>query len=153
MQQFFQYRRLRREVEEDLAHAERPAGSALGTYTIEPQGEETKSKESSARDGEFQKVLEVPGVTVSRPDEGNGSIVFEVGWKENDPSNPLNWTLARKWVVMLTCCALAIPLTMLTSIEGPSQDAFDRRFGVNAQAGSMTTGKGLPCHLASLSAK
>ena len=85
------------------------------------------------------------GVTVSRPDESNGDVVFEVGWREDDPSNPLCWTLGKKWMVMFTCCALAIPLTMLTSIEGPSQDIFDAHFGVSAMAGSMTIGKDLSC--------
>lgn len=137
MSSFFQYRRLRREVQEDLAHAHdaEPSGSsAMSTSSPEPKEDEPKEEES-------KKVTLVPGVTMSRPEEGDGSVIFEVGWKENDSSNPLNWTLSKKWMVMLTCCAIAIPLTMLTSIEGPTEDAFNEHFHVNGMAGSMTVGK------------
>lgn len=147
MLSLFQYRRLRREVQEDLAHAhhaERPGSSAMSTSLPEvKEGEpkEEEPKEDESREEDSRKMTLVPGVTVSRPEEGKGSVIFEVGWKENDPSNPLNWTMGKKWMAMLTCCALAIPLTMLTSIEGPAQDAFNAHFHVNAMAGSMTTGK------------
>ncbi|KAL9031136.1 MAG: hypothetical protein Q9196_000812 [Gyalolechia fulgens] len=137
MSSFFQYRRLRREVQEDLARAQE-AQRRASTSTSEPK--EEKTKEEDAGEDESEKLTMVPGVTVSRLEDGDGSVVFEVGWKENDPSNPLSWTLTEKWMAMLTCCALAIPLTMLTSIEGPVQEAFDAHFGVNAMAGSMTTG-------------
>ncbi len=142
MSSFFQYRRLRREVQEDLAHAhhaERSGSSAMSTSLPEPK--EDEPKEDEFREEESKKMTLVPGIRVSRPEEGDGSVIFEVGWKENDPSNPLNWTLGKKWMAMLTCCALAIPLTMLTSIEGPTQDAFNAHFHVNAMAGSMTIGK------------
>ncbi|KAL8716635.1 MAG: hypothetical protein Q9225_006054 [Loekoesia sp. 1 TL-2023] len=141
MQSFLQYRRLRWEVQEDLVRAqqtERSAGSTPNTSTPESKGE--KLNQEGPKEEDSKNLTLVPGVTVSRPDERNGSVIFEVGWKENDPSNPLDWTLAKKWMAMLTCCALAIPLTMLTSIEGPTQDAFNVHFGVNAMAGSMTTG-------------
>ena len=147
MQSFLQYRRLRKEVQEDLGRAqqvEQSASSTLSNFAREPKEEEPKVEASGGvkpSEDDFQKLTQVPGVTVSRPDEGDGNVVFEVGWKENDPNNPLNWTLAKKWMAMLTCCALAIPLTMLTSIEGPTQDAFNTYYGVNAEAGSMTTGK------------
>lgn len=144
MSSFFQYRRLRRAVQEDLAHAhhaERSGSSAMSTSSPKPK--EGEPKENESRDDESEKMTLVPGVTVSRPEEGDASVIFEVGWKENDPSSPLNWTLGKKWMVMLTCCALAIPLTMLTSIEGPTQDAFNAHFHVNAMAGSMTTGNTL----------
>ncbi|KAL8701427.1 MAG: hypothetical protein Q9201_004911 [Fulgogasparrea decipioides] len=109
--------------------------------TSSPKPKEEEPKEDESREEESKKMTLVPGVTVSRPEEGgDGSVIFEVGWKENDPSNPLNWTLGKKWMAMLTCCALAIPLTMLTSIEGLTQDAFNAHFHVNAVAGSMTTG-------------
>lgn len=147
MASFLQYRRLRREAQEDLSYAQeakRIDGSALSASTLvskEEELEESRSKEEEQRYAEFKNLIVVPGVTVSRPEESDGSVIFEVGWKEDDPSNPLSWTLGKKWFVMLTCCAIAIPLTMLASIEGPVQEAFDAHFGVNAEAGSMTTGE------------
>lgn len=136
MSSFFQYRRLRQQVQDDLAQAEQPKRTKSQTpssTTSDPKKEDEKVLQP-------EDIARVPGVTVSRPEEGDGSVVFEVGFKENDPSNPLNWSLAKKWTAMLTCCALAIPLTMLASIEGPVQEAFDAHFHVNAEAGSMTTG-------------
>lgn len=81
----------------------------------------------------------VPGVTVSRPDEKDGGVLFVVGWKEGDPSNPQNWTMTKKWVALLACCVLAIALTLITSIEGPTQDAFNEYYHVGPAAGSVGT--------------
>lgn len=63
------------------------------------------------------------------------------GWKDNDPSNPQAWSLPRKWVAMVTCCCISIALTIPTSVEGPTQEAFNAHFGVNTMAGSMSTGR------------
>jgi hypothetical protein len=85
-------------------------------------------------------ILLVPGVTVSHPNGANDDIVLVVGWRDNDPSNPLNWSLLKKWMAMFMCALIAIAMTVPSSIEGATQDAFDARFGVNSMAGSMTTG-------------
>lgn len=129
MQSYLQYRRLRREVEEDLAYARQ----------MLVQHSDSEDKQATKLDPAL-----VPGVTVSRPDESNGETVYVVGWKDNDTSNPMNWSLAKKWLVMISCCLLAIALTIPSSVEGPTQDAFNEYFHVNAMAGSMTTGKQTP---------
>ncbi|KAL8707715.1 MAG: hypothetical protein Q9220_007295 [cf. Caloplaca sp. 1 TL-2023] len=146
MSSYLQYRQLRRQVEEDLAHVKRVQDSSSSSTSIStPRNNDNERRnetptEKLPREEDFKKVSLVEGITVSRPDEKDGSIIFEVGWKENDPNDPLCWTMRTKWTVVLTCCALAIPLTMLTSIEGPTQDVFNAHFRVNAMAGSMTTG-------------
>ena len=142
MASVFQYRRLRREVQEDLTYAqdaERSGSSAMSTTS--PKSKQEEPKEDESKEEEPKTLTLVPGVTVSSPEEGDGRVIFEVGWKENDPSNPMNWTLSRKWMTMLTYCALAIPLTMLTSVEGPTLEAFGAHFHVNAEAASMTIGQ------------
>lgn len=134
MESYFQSRRIRREAEEDLA-------------SIQAESVRTSTSSSSPESGVLEKpvVFEdaplVPGVTVSQPDGDEGAVVFVVGWRENDPSNPQNWSLLRKWMVMLTCCLVAIAMSVPSSVEGATQDAFDAHFGVNAMAGSMTTGE------------
>lgn len=151
MQSFLQYRRLRRDVQEDLARAsgqkgERPSGSSASTSTDTPippisellPAEKTAHEAAAAPSADTPLV---PGVTVSRPDESDGSVIFIVGWKENDPNNPLEWTMLRKWITLVTCCLLAITLTLTTSVEGPTLDAFDEHFGVNPMAGSVITGR------------
>ncbi|TVY81592.1 putative efflux pump kojT [Lachnellula suecica] len=141
MQSFFQYRRLRQEVQVDLAIArqiKRPlADSPTNTSTdMLRTGEEKETRPLSS----FADTPLVPGVTVSRPNGADGSVVFVVGWKDNDPNNPQQWTLTRKWMALVTCCVLAIALTIPTSVEGPTQEAFNKHFGVEPMAGSMTTG-------------
>ncbi|KAL2830149.1 major facilitator superfamily domain-containing protein [Aspergillus pseudoustus] len=125
MQSYYQFRRLRQEVQEDLNAARR---ATISTSTSEAKG--------TTIDPGL-----VPGVTVSRADEeGNDSTVYVVGWKDNDPSNPLSWSMPKKWLAMTTCCFLGIAFTIPSSIEGPVQPAFDEHFGVSPMAGSMTTG-------------
>ncbi|KXG47861.1 Major facilitator superfamily domain, general substrate transporter [Penicillium griseofulvum] len=137
MESYFQNRRIRRQAEEDLASiqtkSERTSTSSLSLGSDLEAGVAEKPAIS-----EYGPLI--PGVTVSQPDEDNGEVVFLVDWRENDPSNPQNWSLLRKWMVMLTCCLIAIAMSIPSSVEGATQDAFDARFGVNPMAGSMTTG-------------
>ncbi|PLB53462.1 MFS general substrate transporter [Aspergillus steynii IBT 23096] len=127
MQSFRQYRRLRQQVQEDLAYSRRASLPS-----------DSDGKKVATEKPELVDPALVPGVTVSNSDDG--SPVYVVGWKENDPSNPLAWSLPRKWVAMATCCCIGIALTIPTSVEGPTQEAFDAHFGVNPMAGSMSTG-------------
>ncbi|KAJ5497298.1 Major facilitator superfamily domain general substrate transporter [Penicillium fimorum] len=137
MESYFQNRRLRRQAEEDLANSQ--IRSMRTSTSSPPVGSDLEAgvaeKSTVLADGPL-----VPGVTVSRSDGDNGEVVFVVGWRENDPSNPQNWSLLRKWMAMLTCSLIAIAMTVPSSVEGATQDAFDAHFGVNAMAGSMTTG-------------
>lgn len=150
MQSILQYRRLRREVQEDLEYARKSNGST-GSPTDNsagtPNGSTALGPEAAVEKNSTQSAdtLMVPGVTVSRSHDEDGSVTFVVGWKENDPNNPQDWTLTKKWIVMCTCSILAISLTLPSSVEGPTQDAFNKHFGVEPMAGSMTTGKNLPC--------
>lgn len=145
MQSILQYRRLRREVEEDLAHIQaKPFGlhsstspSLLEANTNAYTGPEAEGAKTPVLSTDM---LFVPGVTVSHPNGANGDIVLVVGWRDNDPSNPLNWSLLKKWMVMLMCALVAIAMTVPSSVEGATQEAFDAHFGVNSMAGSMTTG-------------
>ena len=145
MQSILQYRRLHREVEEDLAHVQSKPFS-LRSNTSPSSLEANADGYMSPEAEEDQKpvistdMLLVPGVTVSQPNGANGDIVLVVGWRDNDPSNPLNWSLLKKWMVMLMCALIAIAMTVPSSVEGATQDAFDAHFGVNGMAGSMTTG-------------
>ncbi|OQE26105.1 hypothetical protein PENFLA_c007G10093 [Penicillium flavigenum] len=110
MQSILQYRRLRREVEEDLAHAKTSSlRSNVSPALLEANADGYMRPEA---EGEKEPVLStdmllVPGVTVSHPNGVNSDVVF-----------------------------LGVP----SSIEGATQDAFDACFGVNSMAGSMTTG-------------
>lgn len=150
MQSFLQYRRLRKDVQIDLARTrqEKPPAST-GSSTPDVGSKKDDATDTGSRKGPDIDATStpltdgslVPGVTATRPDEGSGEITFVVGWKDNDPSNPLEWSLTKKWFTMVACCILCIALTMLATVEGPSQDAFDAHFGVNPLAGSMDTGE------------
>jgi hypothetical protein len=136
MESWFQYRRLRREAEEDLANSQ---AKSVRTSTSAPSLGSDPEAGVAEKPAVFDDAPLLPGVEISQPGD-NGEVFFVVGWRENDPSNPLNWSLLRKWMVMLTCCLVAIAMTVPSSVEGATQDAFDAHFGVNAMAGSMTTG-------------
>lgn len=144
MQSILQYRRLRRDVQEDLAKGQAASRltrlrSTTGTPTSEPENEKDLSG-SDAKALSMDSIPLVDGVTVSRPNESDGKVEFLVGWKENDPSNPQLWSLSKKWTATVTCCVIGISLTIPTSVEGSVQDAFNEYYGVNSMAGSMTTG-------------
>ncbi|KOC18693.1 hypothetical protein AFLA70_38g004650 [Aspergillus flavus AF70] len=135
MQSIRQYRRLR----QDLAEARRgklPSESLAKTST---SSDNEAAKDPTEKPAAIDPAL-VRGVTVSRPQEGDGSTVYVVGWRDNDPSNPQVWSLPRKWMAMINCCCLGIALTIPTSVEGPAQEAFQDHFGVSPMAGSMSTG-------------
>ncbi|KAJ5124449.1 Major facilitator superfamily domain general substrate transporter [Penicillium bovifimosum] len=114
MESWFQYRRLRREAEEDLANSQ---AKSVRTSTSSPSLGSDPEATAAEKSAPFNDAPLVPGVEVSRLGD-NGEVVFLVGWKENDPSNPLNWSLLRKWMVMLTCCLVAIAMTVPSSVEG-----------------------------------
>lgn len=161
MQSYLQYRRLRRDVQADIARAQQakrltPTGtsapaSTAGEYNeknVAMQEPKTLGATPVDADGQSQTRAAsvdsplVPGITVSRPDEGDDAkVVFLVGWKEDDPSDPQKWSMARKWALMVTACTLCIVLTIPTSVDGPTQEAFNVYYGVNTMAGSMVTGE------------
>ncbi|KAJ5613716.1 Major facilitator superfamily domain general substrate transporter [Penicillium herquei] len=138
MESFLQSRRLRREVEEELARSQAKStrtSTSSPSLSSDPELGVPASEKPLTTDGPL-----VPGVTISKPDRDDGKTVSIVGWKDNDSNNPQNWSLFRKWMVMMTCCLIAIAMTIPSSVEGATQDAFDTHFGVNSMAGSMTTG-------------
>ncbi|KAI4781217.1 synaptic vesicle transporter [Aureobasidium sp. EXF-3400] len=134
MQSYLQYRRLREDIQKDLAASQHVIQSSDASNTAKKEKDSVTGKTSSDQP-------QVPGVTVSNSKAGDDGVIFVVGWKENDPNNPQCWPMVKKWTVMVTCCILAIALTIPTSVEGPVQEAFDQHFHVNAMAGSMSTGK------------
>ena len=150
MQSILQYRRLRREVQADLTlaqHAKSRTDSPISASTPDAETNDDKGREAEVEGKPelSEDKASVPGITVSRSEEGDGSAIFIVGWKENDASNPLNWPLTKRWTTTVACSLLAVALTIPSSVEGPTQDAFNAHFGVNSMAGSMTTGmKGHP---------
>ncbi|KAB8275629.1 major facilitator superfamily domain-containing protein [Aspergillus minisclerotigenes] len=115
-----------------LLPSESPAKTSTG-------GDNEAAKDPTEKPAAIDPAL-VRGVTVSRPEEGDGSTVYLVGWRDNGPSNPQVWSLPWKWIAMITCCCLGIALTIPTSVEGPAQEAFQDHFGVSPMAGSMSTG-------------
>ncbi|KAI1134653.1 MFS general substrate transporter [Hypoxylon sp. FL0543] len=139
MQSFRQYRRLREAARKDLARAQADVSPLDSTGTSTP---ETESKTELPR---TQKVEEKPsllvaGVTVSRPAEHDGAVTYLVGWTEDDPLEPHNWSLTQKWWCTLAVCFIGIAVTIPSSIDAPVSDQFNENYGVGPIAGSMTTG-------------
>lgn len=149
MQSLLQYRRLRADIEQDLSRSRQATRAASSAVSISTPNSETAqdgdTKESGlehpAQPYLLNGVPTMPGVTVSRPDEKDGNVIFAVGWREIDPNNPKDWSMRKKWMTIVTTCIISAVLTIPTSIDGPTQDAFNAHFEVNNLAGSMTTGK------------
>ncbi|KAI1349030.1 MFS general substrate transporter [Xylaria sp. FL0043] len=128
MSMFRQYRDLHASVKEDLANLQTQSDSEkAGTST--PSSGDERDKNSLP-----------PGVTLSRPDEGDGSVKFHVGWKDGDPLNPLNWSRFRKWQATATVSLIAIAVTIPGTIDAPVAKQFNEQYGVGDVKGSLTTG-------------
>lgn len=136
MQSFLQYRRMRAAAKDDLAQTQlKPSVTGSLTSTLTPQTKET----SDGSDAE--KTMNQPaGVTVSGPAEEDGSVTYLVGWKDDDPLNPHNWSRFEKWACTFAVCLLTFSITVPSSIDAPVSPDFNEHYGVGPMAGSMTTG-------------
>ncbi|KAK7949374.1 Major facilitator superfamily domain- general substrate transporter [Apiospora aurea] len=139
MQSFRQYRRIRAAVEHDLAQSKRPSAAAIDSASF---GANSPTPTSSSHDSETSASVppQLPGVTSTRPAEDDGAVTNIVGWKDDDPLNPQNWSLAKKWAVTLAVCLLTLAITLVSSIDAPVAPEFNAHYGVGAVAGSLTTG-------------
>ena len=142
MQSLLQYRRLRREAQEDIQYAQeekRASGSFTGSMTFMRVESLTRTDIESRPIPNVDAGL-LPGVKVIQKEDREDSSIFVVNWEEGDSNNPQNWPLARKWMATVTCCVVGIAMTLPTSVEAPAQHAFNERYHVGPVAGSMTTG-------------
>jgi hypothetical protein len=135
MQSIRQYRRLRESVKEDLRKWQDHRNGSSGSSTPH-----------SGLDGEKpdDEVPTIPGIEVSRPSEDGPSTIFRVGWKDNDPLDPRNWSLVQKWWSMIAVSFVAIAVTIPSSIDAPVATVFNEHFGVGPMEGSLTTGMSIP---------
>ncbi|KAH8668800.1 c6 zinc finger domain-containing protein [Xylariales sp. PMI_506] len=146
MQSFLQHRRILAAVKADLANSSPRSPmsrSQSGTPTSnshEGAADPQLAQESDQEKGKSESPTNVPGVTVLGPSEEDGSLVYLVGWKPDDPLNPQNWSTYRKWTCIGAVLLLTIALTIPASIDAPVAAEFNEHFGVSAIAGSLTTG-------------
>ncbi|KAK8093366.1 Major facilitator superfamily domain- general substrate transporter [Apiospora hydei] len=139
MQSLRQYRRIRAAVEHDLAQSKRPSDAAVDLASL---GANSPTPTGSSHDSDTSASVppQLPGVTSTRPAEDDGAVTYIVGWKDDDPLNPQNWSLAKKWAVTLAVCLLTLAITLVSSIDAPVAPEFNAYYGVGAVAGSLTTG-------------
>ncbi|KAI1501141.1 MFS general substrate transporter [Biscogniauxia marginata] len=124
-----QYLSVRESAREDLARCQ----------STQPNTEEPNVSIPDIND---EKTTEkVPsGVTVSRPAEGDGAVTLLVGWKDNDPLNPQNWSRAKKWRCTAIVCLIAVGVCIPGTIDAPVSSQFNEHYRVGPVAGSLTTG-------------
>ncbi|KAI1427684.1 MFS general substrate transporter [Xylaria sp. FL1777] len=128
MSMFRQYRDLLASVKEDLSNRQ-------------SQSDLEKTGTSTPSSGDERDKNNLPaGVTLSRPEEGDGAVKFIVGWKEGDPLNPLNWSRFKKWQATATVTLIAIAVTIPGTIDAPVAKQFNAQYGVDPVRGSLTTG-------------
>ncbi|KAK6844379.1 Major facilitator superfamily domain- general substrate transporter [Apiospora arundinis] len=78
--------------------------------------------------------------SATRPAEENGAVTYIVGWRDDDPLNPQNWTLLKRWAVTFAVCLLTLAITLVSSIDAPVSLEFNAHYGVDPISGSLTTG-------------
>lgn len=134
MQSILQYRRLRKEVKEDLKRfQDNKQRNSRSTSSFDAD---------SDRDTEKQQDL-IPGIRISGPAEHDGSITFLVGWKDEDALEPHNWSMLKRWWCTFAVCLITMAITIPASIDGPVADQFNEYYAVGPIAGSLTTGMGI----------
>ncbi|KAI8627868.1 MFS general substrate transporter [Xylariaceae sp. FL1651] len=129
MSMFRQYFNLRAAAREDLANHQ----SSL------PRAEEPGTSTPSSNDEKRSETLPA-GVTLSRPAEGDGAVTFVVGWRDDDPLDPHNWSRGKKWRCTAIVCLIAIAVTIPGTIDAPVSGQFNEHYNVGPIAGSLTTG-------------
>jgi MFS family permease len=127
---------MRAAVKDDLARMQ-----LKGTANEYPNGTSTPQQSECYDDHDSEKAANrLPGITISRPAEDGGSVVYLVDWKEDDPLNPHNWSRFKKWACIFAVCLLTFSITVPSSIDAPVSLDFNLHYGVGPMAGSMTTG-------------
>ncbi|KAF2145841.1 uncharacterized protein K452DRAFT_305783 [Aplosporella prunicola CBS 121167] len=144
MQSIRQFRNLRQQVHEQLhTLSEKDISVAI------PKQESDNSGAASApndTDSELEKssavANRIDGVECRKrsEDEGGTGLVFVVGWGQDNPQNPYNWSTARRLVATLLVAAIALSVTATSSVEAAVTPQSSATFHVSETAGSLTTG-------------
>ncbi|KAL4887530.1 major facilitator superfamily domain-containing protein [Aspergillus karnatakaensis] len=139
MQSYLQYRRIGQAVRRQLDDHPEWASTAQtqGNY-ITDASENTHEKSSKLR-----PFLLPPGVRQTEIVDSNGApaTVFVVGWESNnDPSNPRNYSKARRITATLIVSALSFAVGAASSIESAVLPQNSEAFGVSEVVASLATG-------------
>ncbi|KAI1798447.1 MFS general substrate transporter [Ganoderma leucocontextum] len=102
------------------------------------QREETRTEEYGGDDPQKpypkRRAVLPPSKEVASPDPDL------VGWDgPNDPENPQNWSLRRKWVITVLCVLLTINVTFASSAPSGAGTYIAKEFGVNPEVGYLVT--------------
>ncbi|KAK7046612.1 MFS general substrate transporter [Favolaschia claudopus] len=64
----------------------------------------------------------------------------EVNWDgPEDPSNPQNWTVRRKWIITVIVCIMTVNVTFATSAPSAATPIVAKAFGVSVEAADLMT--------------
>ncbi|KAK8024927.1 MFS general substrate transporter [Apiospora arundinis] len=154
MQSLHQYRCIRAAVENELISSNHVSNTTADPSFLSPDGPKQfwgrhSDTRTSSIGGDHEKEQRsppgappqtIPGVTTTRPAEENGAMTCIVGWRDDDPLNPQNWTLLKKWAVTFAVCLLTLAITLVSSIDAPVSLEFNAHYGVDPISGSLTTG-------------
>ncbi|GJN94321.1 hypothetical protein Rhopal_007395-T1 [Rhodotorula paludigena] len=90
-------------------------GTAVDNDSEQPQQREKKEKEEKEEDPN------------------------KVVWEENDPENPQNWSLGRKWLVTLLCAQATVVVTYASSAPSSAVRQVVAEFGYGEEVGQLMT--------------
>lgn len=63
----------------------------------------------------------------------------KVVWEENDPENPQNWSMGRKWLVTLLCAQATVVVTYASSAPSSAVRQVVAEFGYGEEVGQLMT--------------
>lgn len=108
-----------------LDHADHPRVSSHGDFRdFEEESKIDIEKIAESRDSSGS-ISPCPGAD---DDEGDDRIV--IGFEENDPSNPYNWSIPKKMYVIITGIVMVLNSTMGSALPSGTVETIEKDFNV-----------------------
>ncbi|TVY60679.1 Efflux pump FUB11 [Lachnellula suecica] len=83
---------------------------------------------------EPHQTLESPSQSTPR---STSEPAGEPKFPPNDPANPRNWSLARKWSIIFAITLIDLTVSWAASGYSPAQTLMEKEFGVSAEVGTL----------------
>ena len=115
------------EASDAVANPSAPASTDGGNHSRKNSIWSRKSKDNSSR-----KQLEKPEGAV-----GDDNIILVVWDGADDPENPMNWSLTRKWITTSLLCAMCLFIGLATAAYSTGIGPMTEELGVSQEVGQV----------------
>ncbi|KAE8234813.1 hypothetical protein CF326_g151 [Tilletia indica] len=114
----------------DLEAQRPPQEADAKTLSVSPVGSQKEGKSSSE---DLPSAGAEKGGGTSDQDEK-----YRVSFTEGDPTNPLNFSKARKWAIVGVCAAAAFNVTCASSMTASAYEGISQAFGVGREVAILS---------------